>query len=127
MTMFIRRSGFIAALCLLLTSIASATDLSGTWVANVQAEGTSHTFTFVFDVQGETFTGTVTPEGAQPQPISDGKINGGKISFKAGPPKDLAYFTGSLEGETLKMTLADPSGTAIFSMTATRKKSGTQR
>jgi hypothetical protein len=124
-TMFSRRSGFIAALCLLLTSIMSAADLSGTWVANVDAHGASTTFTFVFDVQGETFTGTATPEGGQPQPISDGKIDGNKISFKAGPPKDLAYIKGTIEGETLKLTLADANGVHQFSMTATRKKSGT--
>jgi len=124
--MLSRRSGLIAALCFLLTPIMSAltADLAGTWVANVESHGASTTFTFVFDVQGETFMGTVTPEGGEPQPISDGKIDGDKISFKAGSPKDLASIRGTMEGETLKLTLADNHGVDQFSMTATRKKSG---
>jgi hypothetical protein len=76
----------------------------------------------VFEVKGETFTGTVTPEGGAAQPISDGKIDGNNISFKAGPPADLAYFKGTVEGDNLTMTLADAKGVDQFSMTAKRKK-----
>jgi hypothetical protein len=103
---------------------ASTADIAGTWVANVEANGISHTFTFVFEVQGDTFTGTVTPDSYQPQPISDGKIDGNKISFKAGPPNDLAYITGTIEGENMKLTFAGPNGESPVSMSATRMKSG---
>lgn len=121
-----RKSGLLVILCLLLTSImsASSADLGGIWVAIAEVEGSSHAFTFVFDVQGDTFTGTVTPDGSDSQPISDGKIDGNKITFKAGPSNDLAYFTGTVEGDNMKLDLADPGGKVQFSMTATRKKSG---
>ncbi len=123
--MLSRKSGFLVIFCLLLTSIisASAADLAGTWVATVEGANSAHTFTFVFDVKGDTFSGTVTPDSDQAQPISDGKIEGNKITFKAGPPSDLAYFTGTVEGDNLKLDLADPSGTHQLSMTAARKKS----
>jgi hypothetical protein len=122
----LRKSGFLIIFCLLLTSIISASiaDLAGIWVATVEGANSAHTFTFVFDVKGDTFTGTVTPDSDQAQPINDGKIDGNKVTFKAGPPNDLAYFTGTMEGDSLKLDLADPSGTHQLSMTATRTKSG---
>jgi hypothetical protein len=122
--MLSRKSGFLIIFCLLLTSIAlaSAANLAGTWVATVEGQNSAHTFTFLFDVKGDTFTGTVTPDSDQAQPISDGKIDGNKVTFKAGPSSDLAYFTGTLDGDSLKLDLADPSGTHQLSMTATRKK-----
>lgn len=124
--MLSRRLGLLVSFCLLLTSITSAStaNLAGTWVATIELEGAAHTFTFVFDVQGDTFTGTVTPDDHQSQQITDGKINGNNVSFKAGPPNDLAYFTGTVEGDNLKLDLADPHGAHQFSMNATRKKSG---
>ena len=123
--MLSRKSGFLVIFCLLLTSIISANtaDLTGTWVAIVEGANAAHTFTFVFEVKGDTFSGTVTPDSDQAQPISDGKIDGNKVTFKAGPASDLAYFTGTVEGDSLKLDLADPSGTHQLSMTATRKKS----
>jgi hypothetical protein len=124
--MLSRKSGFTVIFCLLLTSIAlaSTADLAGTWVAIVEGQNSAHTFTFVFDVKGDTFTGTVTPDSDQAQPISDGKIEGNKITFKAGPPNDLAYFTGTVEGDDLKLSLADSNGQQQLVITATRKKSG---
>ncbi len=118
------RFGLTAVFCLLLTSLTSAStaDLAGTWVAPIQ-DG-ARTFTVVFEVKGDTFTGTVALDSHESQPITDGKIDGNKITFKAGPPNDLAYFTGTVAGDDLKLDLADPKGEHQFSMTATRKRSG---
>jgi len=120
-----RRIGLTLGLCLLLTSTtwARGENLAGTWVATVDQKGTNHIFTFVFDVKDNAFTGTVALDGGDSVPITDGKINGNNITFKAGPPNDLAYISGTINGDVLQMDLKDADGKHQFSLTAKRKQS----
>jgi hypothetical protein len=120
-----RKLGFMLGLCLLLSSIvwARGESLAGTWVATVDQSGSKHTFTFVFEVKENTFSGTVSLDDRESYPVTDGKIDGNKITFKAGPPNDLAYINGTISGDVLQMDLNDPDGKYQFSLIAKRKQS----
>jgi hypothetical protein len=119
-----RKIGLALGLCLILASsvLARAGDLAGTWVGSVDAGGAAHSVTFVFKVDDGVITGTVTPDGDSTQPISEGKIDGNKITFKAGPGTDLITFSGTLDGDELKLTISFPGGgNEGFSLVAKRK------
>jgi hypothetical protein len=62
----------------------AATDFTGTW-AGAMAGGDNGGFqlTFTFKQDGATLTGSVlSPQGGEPIAISEGKVDGNKISFK---------------------------------------------
>jgi hypothetical protein len=69
-----------AAAFLVLLASASAADVGGKWVAQMQGRNGMTETTFAFKVDGTTLTGTVTdPRGEST--ISEGKVNGDEISF----------------------------------------------
>jgi hypothetical protein len=96
----------VATLLVLLAS-ASAADVTGKWVAQVQGmQGTSET-TFVFKVEGTTLTGTVTTTRGE-STISEGKIKGDEISFvivrKFGENEMKTLWKGKVSGDEIKFT-----------------------
>jgi len=66
-----------AVLMTVLAGAALAADITGNWT------GSSDQFslTFAFKQDGEKLTGTVTGPQGDPLPISDGKVQGDKLSF----------------------------------------------
>src|SRR5438874_390227 len=90
---------FVAAV--LTTLAAPAGDrLAGTWRADVRAEGKSFSLIFNFAVNGDQLTGTVElPSRDQEFEITDGKIRGNEISFKA-----IGIWRGTLAGKELELT-----------------------
>jgi opacity protein-like surface antigen len=66
-----------AVLMTVLAGAALAADITGNWT------GSSDQFslTFVFKQDGEKLTGAVTGPQGDPMPISDGKVQGDKMSF----------------------------------------------
>jgi hypothetical protein len=76
------------AILLALTPVAAhaATDISGIWTGSIQAPdgGGDFQISFTFKVDGGKLTGTVeAAQGGQGDPIaiSDGKVDGDKVSF----------------------------------------------
>ncbi|MDP9051018.1 MAG: hypothetical protein M3O31_09930 [Acidobacteriota bacterium] len=61
----------------------AATDITGAWTGQMKAPDGSNSFElrFVFKVEGAKLTGTVLGPQGDPIAISDGKIDGNKISF----------------------------------------------
>ncbi|MBX7187792.1 MAG: hypothetical protein K1Y01_21800 [Vicinamibacteria bacterium] len=103
---------FLAAASTLLLAAASfAADISGKWTAEVQGRQGAMTTTFVFKVEGEKLTGTVSGRGGDTA-ISDGTIKGDELAFNVtmnfnGNEMKMAY-KGKVAGEEIKMTRTRP-------------------
>ena len=105
----------LASCVLLLSTLASAADLAGTWQFEQAGRGGRGgqpgppiVNTFVFKVDGAKFTGTyATPQ--QVLDIVNGSINGGEVTFQTSDDHSttaprLANYTGTLEGDQLTLT-----------------------
>jgi len=105
---------FTAAAASLLLAVSSfAADISGKWSAEVQGRQGAMTTTFVFKVEGEKLTGTVSGRGGD-TPISDGTIKGDDLAFNVtmnfnGNEMKMAY-KGKVAGEEIKMTRTRQGG-----------------
>jgi opacity protein-like surface antigen len=66
-----------AVLMTVLAGAALAADITGNWTGSTD----QFTVTFAFKQDGEKLTGTVTGPQGDPIPISDGKVQGDKVSF----------------------------------------------
>jgi alpha-galactosidase len=107
---------------LLLSALAPAADLAGTWQFEQAGRGGRGgqpgppiVNTFVFKVDGAKFTGTyATPQ--QVLDIVNGSINGGEVTFQTSDDHSttaprLANYTGTLEGDQLTLTpVMNPQG-----------------
>ena len=60
----------------------AATDVTGTWAGAMNGGQGGINLTFTFKQDGAKLTGTVDAGQGQPVAISDGKVDGDKISFK---------------------------------------------
>jgi len=91
----------VLAVSALAVGIAFAADVSGTWTASFGTQ----TYTYELHVQGNALTGKTKGNLTGENPISDGKVDGNKISFveKAmyqGMPLVFNY-TGELKGDQI--------------------------
>lgn len=73
----------VAVLAAALFTFASvhAQDVSGTWTAAFDTQIGQQQYTYEFVVKGTTLTGTAKGNLTGESKISDGKVEGGKISF----------------------------------------------
>src|SRR5215472_9164145 len=101
----------IAILVLFSLCVAAGADISGKWTGEVPRRGEATPTTFVFKVDGDKLTGTVSSSQGQ-ESFADGKISGDDISFsmEAGGAKVL--FKGTVSGNEIKMTRQRESGEA---------------
>ncbi|MPY89109.1 MAG: hypothetical protein GEU99_14430 [Luteitalea sp.] len=117
------------ALSLVVLATVSAADISGTWKAEFTAPGGQTVEnTFVFEVDGDTLTGTVSSEMAGESPIEEGTIDGDEISFAATRSirgnEMRSHYEGKVDGDKIDLTVTVQGGDRSFDMTATRE--GTQ-
>jgi hypothetical protein len=100
------RAGVVAVLSFLSYS-AQAADLSGTWTASFDTQVGKQVYTFVFQVQGETLTGTakstVADVATDERSIDNGKVTGNSVSFAetlnfGGMPLTITYM-GEVTGD----------------------------
>lgn len=98
---------FIVALLPFVSYYAQAADLSGTWMASFDTQVGKQVYTFVFEVQGETLTGTakstVADVATDERSLDNGKVSGNTISFAEtftfqGMPLTITY-TGEVAGD----------------------------
>lgn len=69
-------------LALAPVSALAATDFTGTWTGAMGGDNGGMQLTFTFKQDGATLTGSVlAPQGGDPIAISNGKVDGNKISF----------------------------------------------
>jgi hypothetical protein len=87
----------------------AAADVSGKWTGQVPARGEPATATFVFKVDGDKLTGTMTsPQGEVA--LQDGKVAGDKISFSTAGRNAKILFAGTVSGSEIRMTRTREGG-----------------
>jgi hypothetical protein len=96
-----------ALLLFALASLSFAADLSGKWKGDLKMQdGSNLEISFVFKVDGEKLTGTVTNTFGEEQ-ITDGVVKGDDVSFVilAGGGQFRIVYKGKLAGDDLKLTV----------------------
>ncbi len=93
-----------AVLMTAMAGAALAADITGNWT------GSSDQFTlnFVFKQDGEKLTGNVTGPQGDPLPITDGKVQGDKVSFTVkvdmGGNSMTIHHEGTIKGDEITLT-----------------------
>ena len=91
-----------------------AADIDGVWTRSVGRQVQKLTL----KSEGETFTGNLETSGGRVAPlnVTDGKIDGAKVSFtivrESGESKLTLTFTGSVSDTDLKLTMTTTGGSA---------------
>ncbi len=107
---------FTALLC--FTFVAAAADVTGKWTAEIPGRGgNTQTTTFTFKAAGAKLEGTVANQRGE-TPISDGKVDGDKISFSQtmnmqGTEMKMMY-TAVVKGDSMEITREGGRGPATF-------------
>ena len=91
-----------AALLLGISSAALAAGIDGKWTAEVEGRRGTVTQTLVLTASGSNLTGSFDNGRGNPVDISDGKIDGNKVSFKV-----TREFNGNQFTRQYKGTLSD--------------------
>jgi len=93
---------------------ARAADVTGSWNASMQTpDGNSVQMAFTFKQDGTALTGTFAgPMGGDPLVISDGKVDGNKISFKVSFNGMTLLHEGTISdsGDEIKLTSKSDGG-----------------
>ena len=101
---------FLGILMLLAAALFAA-DVSGKWSGEVPGRGGQTAATFVFKVDGDKLTGTMTgPQGEVA--LQEGKVAGDKISFSTMGANAKILFEGTVSGSEIKMTRTREGGQA---------------
>lgn len=120
-----------AVLSLALTPLhaRAATDVTGTWTGSVQSPdgggGGDFALTFTFKQEGSTLTGSVNSGQGDPLTISNGKIDGDKISFTVDFNGTTITHEGTVSGDEIKLSSKSSDGNfPAMSLTLKRAKAG---
>ncbi len=92
-----------------LTALA-ATDITGTWVGEMNSDNGSFELTFTFKQEGTKLTGTVQGPQGDPLNLTDGKIDGDKILFKVTYNGTVYTDEGTIAGDEIKLTSKSDQG-----------------
>jgi len=92
---------------------ASAADIAGTWKASIETPNGTFESTYVFKVDGNKVTGTISMGQMDEVPISEGKIDGDSLSFIVvrefnGSQFKITY-KGKVAGKEMKLTMVFPT------------------
>jgi hypothetical protein len=97
----------------LTTATALAADLTGTWTGEMGGGNGGFQLSFTFKQDGAKLTGTVQAAQGDPVAISEGKIDGDKISFKVviqGGTTITHDGTINAAGDEIKLTTKSQGG-----------------
>lgn len=108
----------LLALCagLLLALVATtaayaATDVTGTWTAQITGPNGDMTLTFHLKQDGDKLTGSVeNAMGGEPFDINNGKIDGDKVSFDTSFNGMTIHHEGTANGDEMKLKVKSDSG-----------------
>jgi hypothetical protein len=97
----------LCALFALTTVMALAADVTGTWKGEANPNGKGGPPTFMLKQAGSALTGTTTGRGGEVE-ISNGKVDGDKISFEVvrdmgDKGKITTKYTGTVSGTTMSL------------------------
>ena len=102
-----------AALAMSLTTATAlaATDVTGTWTTSMQTpDGNNFQLTFTFKQDGDKLTGTVQGPQGDPLAISNGKVDGDKLTFDISFNGTTIHHDCAVDGDMIKMTTKSDSG-----------------
>ena len=103
-----------AALVMTLGTVSvRAADVTGTWSGEMKTpDGQSFPLTFTFKQDGVTLTGTVQGPQGDPIAISEGKVDGDKITFKVAFNGMTISHEGTVSaaGDEIKLTSKSDQG-----------------
>jgi hypothetical protein len=103
----------LVALLVAVPMQAQDADIAGKWESIRETQRGTMTSTFTFEVDGAKLTGTVGSQRGDSD-ISDGTIEGNKISFKMvltmGDRTIELVYSGTVEGDTITGTMRTPRG-----------------
>ena len=92
-------------------SAFAATDATGDWAATVQGPNGDMTLTFHFKQDGDKLTGTVESSmGGDPAPISNGKVDGDKITFDTSFNGMTINHVGTISSDEIKLSAKSDDG-----------------
>ncbi len=106
---------------------AMAADVTGSWTTQMQAQdGNTIELTFTFKQDGVSLTGSVSNAmGGDPLPISNGKVDGDKLTFDVSFNGLTIHHDCTVNGDTIKMSTKTDSGDfPAMELTLTRVKAG---
>ena len=110
----------LCALFALTTVMALAADVTGTWKGEANPNGKGGPSEFHFKQDGSTLTGKTSMRGNDVE-ISNGKIDGDKISFEVTfegqNGKMTTKYSGSVSGTTMKLSAESARGTREVTLT----------
>lgn len=107
--MMLRRAMLAGGLILVAAVVVAAAEVDGRWQGTMSGPNGDMTLTFKFKAEGTTLTGSVeTPNGEQP--ISDGKVDGNKITFKIQFGDNVIDHQGTVSGDTIQLKSTGPWG-----------------
>ena len=112
---------WLLALIAAFALTASAADVAGTWKASLETPNGTFESTFTFKTEGAKLTGTVASQMGE-SAISEGKIEGDKVSFAITPDFNgqtvKITYDGVVNGNELKLTIHFPGREEGIEMTA---------
>ena len=88
---------------IIFLSAASAQDINGHWTGTVMDQ---YKVAYDFKVQGDSLTGKDTHPDGSVSDISNGKINGGTLSFDVPIQGEMTHVTGKVKGDVVTLTFA---------------------
>jgi hypothetical protein len=111
----------LCALFALTTIMAFAADVTGTWKGEANPNGKGGPPTFMLKQAGSTLTGTTSMRGTDVE-ISNGKIDGDKVSFEVtmdmgDKGKMTNKYSGTVSGTTMKLSVESARGTREITVT----------
>ena len=114
-----------AILLLSATAFAMAAPpnaVDGKWQGTISGPNGDITIAFTFKADGTKLTGTVeTPNGDQ-QSITDGKIEGDKVSFKTQFQDNTIEHEGTVAGDTIQLKVKGPWGETDMTLKRVEEK-----
>ena len=107
-------------------TVFAATDVTGDWTTQMQTPNGDVTLTFHFKQNGDKLTGTVeTSMGGGPFEISNGKVDGVKLSFDTSFQGTAINHVGTISGDEIKLNAKSDDGQMPpTDMTLKRAKEG---
>jgi len=103
-------------LCILMLAAASlfASDATGKWTGTVTvappATDGSFPVILILKQDGNKLTGTGGPDAGEQYPLSDGKVENGKITFEVPAGGAVMKFSLTLDGDEIKGDVTRQSG-----------------
>jgi hypothetical protein len=110
----------------LFAMTVSAADIAGTWKSSVETPNGTFESTYVFKVDGNKLTGTISMGQMGDVEISEGKVDGDSLSFVVvrefnGNEFKMTY-KGKVTGDEMKLTMEFPNSDRTFEITAKKVK-----